>query len=444
MDKLNSWQKILDLIKQEISSANFRTWFSKTELDDITDQALVIKVSSAFIKGQLTLRYEELIKRVATKVVGRSINISYTIDSSLVSKQTTIEEDMFTPTQQVNFTPINTTLNPRYTLQNFVVGLTNNLAYAAAQAVVQNPGVSYNPLFVYGPSGVGKTHLMQAIGNALFQKSPYSKIMMASSEKFMNDLVESIQNKRTGDFRQKYRSSDLLLIDDIQFISGKDSTQEEFFHTFNELQSKNAQIVLTSDRPPPEMQRLEARLLSRFQGGLMVDIQLPDFDTRMAILKAKLAERGESLPDEYLNIIAEAIASNTRELEGKLIQVSQLVKFNQNIDLDTVKRVVGKTSISTTQITDHKKVLGIVNQYFNTKMIDLAGPRRQKEIVLPRQIAMYLLYEDCKMAMEKIGQVLGGRDHTTVLHGIEKIRGVLSRDRDIQKMVIDLRQQAVS
>ncbi len=319
MDNSKSWQKILDFIKQEVSSGNFRTWFGKTELGNLNDQELVIKVPSAFIKGQLSLRYEELIKKAAQKVAGKELKISYTIDSSLSSKDTPIEEDMFTSREAIPQTAINTYLNPRYTLQNFVVGLTNNLAYAAAQAVVQNPGISYNPLFIYGPSGVGKTHLMQAIGNALFQKNPYLKIMIASSEKFMNDLVESIQNKRTGDFRQKYRSSDLLLIDDIQFISGKDSTQEEFFHTYNELQTKNVQIVLTSDRPPVEMQRLESRLLSRFQGGLMVDIQLPDFDTRMAILKAKLTERGESLPDEYLNIIAEAIASNTRELEGKLI-----------------------------------------------------------------------------------------------------------------------------
>ncbi len=445
MDNSKSWSKILEQVKQEISASNFKTWFSKIELEDLTDDSLIIKVPSAFIKEQLSIRYQPILEKSAEQVTGKILKISYQIDSALSSKQSKEpEEDLFFPSQTFSTQTPTSNLNPRYTLENFVVGLTNNLAYAAGQAVVQNPGISYNPLFIYGPSGVGKTHLMQAIGNAIYQKNPYIKIMFASSEKFMNDLVESIQSKRTGDFRQKYRSSELLLIDDIQFISGKDSTQEEFFHTFNELQSKNVQIILTSDRPPTEMLRLESRLLSRFQGGLMVDIQLPDYDTRLAILRAKLIEKGETLPDEYLNIIAEAVASSTRELEGKLIQVIQVVKFNQATDADTVRKIVGKSLPMTGSAVDHKKVLGIINQYFNTKMNDLAGPRRQKELVFPRQIAMFLLYEDCKMPMEKIGQVLGGRDHTTVLHGIEKIRHNLGKDSDIQKIMGELRQQSAS
>ncbi len=445
MDNQKNWDKILDQIKQSISSANFRTWFSQTSLEEIQKDKLIVSVPSAFIKSQLIGRYESLILASVEKVLGKSFSVEYTIDSSKLSKKPVpeIDEDIF----HISQGPINpqaTLLNPKYTLDSFVVGLTNNLAYAAAQAVVANPGVSYNPLFVYGPSGVGKTHLMQGIGNALLAKNPYLKLIFASSERFMVDLVDSIQTKRTGDFRQKYRSCDILLIDDIQFIAGKDSTQEEFFHTFNELHSKNAQIVLTSDRPPAEMQKLESRLLSRFQGGLMVDIQLPDFDTRMAILKAKLQEKGESLDEEILKLIAETVESNTRELEGKLIQILQISKLSgQQTDLEFVKRFLGKPMMSHAQL-DQKKVLNGIIQYFNTKMSDLIGPRRQKELVLPRQIAMYLLYEECKLPMEKIGQILGGRDHTTVLHGIEKIKESASRDREVQRLLIEVKQQLSS
>lgn len=322
-----------------------------------------------------------------------------------------------------------------------MVGLTNNLAFAAAQAVVQTPGSSYNPLFIYGPSGVGKTHLMQGIGNQLVTKNPHAKLVYASSERFLVDFVDSLQNKKTGDFRIKYRNCDILLIDDVQFIAGKDAAQEEFFHTFNELYSKNAQIVLNSDRPPNEMAKLESRLMSRFQGGLMVDIQLPDFETRIAILKSKLTERGEYLPDECLHQIAQTIQSNTRELEGKLIQIVQTLKLNgEQPTQEAVERLLGKADTTQKTLLDHKRLLSGINHYFNIRMDEIIGPRRQKELVLPRQIAMYLMYEECKIPMEKIGQILGGRDHTTVLHGIDKIKEAITRDREIQRLLIEIKQ----
>lgn len=442
MDTQRQWLKILDKIKEQISAANFKTWFSQTTIGDITDKKLVLKVPSAFIKGQLISRYESLLKESVKDVTGKELTVEYQIDSSLIGKRTqeapTDEPFEFgvpiTPPAQASG------VNPKYTLESFVVGLTNNLAYAAAQAVVQNPGTTYNPLFIYGPSGVGKTHLMHAIGNALLKKNSHLRLICASSEKFMNDFVLSIQNKRTGDFRIRYRSADIMLIDDIQFISGKDSTQEEFFHTYNEIHTKNCQIVLTSDKPPQEIAKLEDRLRSRFQGGLMVDIQLPDFDTRMAILKAKLQERGESMDEECIRLIAEGVESNSRELEGKLIQIIQLCKLqNKTPDLETVKGMLGrKTSPQAT--LDPKKVINGVNQYFNLKMSDLVGPRRQKELVLPRQLAMYILYTECKVPMEKIGQILGGRDHTTVLHGIKKVEQEVTRDREIQRLLIEVKQ----
>ncbi len=439
----DQWQKVLEVIKNRINAANFKIWFSKTSLGEINDEKITIIVPSAFNKGELIRRYEGLIIEAVTLSLGKTLSINYLIDSSKFTNTMEDGDDIFQFTQvsQPNNQII---LNPKYTLENFVVGLTNNLAFAAAQAVVQNPGISYNPLFIYGPSGVGKTHLMVGIGNSLLSKNPYLKIVYAPSERFMNDFVNSIQTKKTGDFRQKYRSCSILLIDDIQFISGKDSTQEEFFHVFNDLQNKNSQLILTSDRPPHEIAKLEPRLQSRFQGGLMVDIQMPDFDTRVAILKAKVKEKAEIIPEEYIKMIAETVDSNTRELEGKLTQVIQMTKAKGTPpNLDYIKKFLGKPPITLSNL-DHKKVLSGINQYFNLKMADLMGPRRQKELVLPRHLAMFIMYEDCRLSMEKIGQILGGRDHTTILHGIEKIRHSIQRDREIQRLLVEVKQNLMN
>lgn len=443
MEEDKSWQKILNFVKEQISAANFRTWFSQASLVSLRGSHLVISIPSAFIKDQLIARYDRLIKQAASQIIGQRVEIDYQVDASkLIPKkeQEPLEEVFTFPPQKSSIT---STLNPRYTLDNFVVGLTNNLAFAAAQAVVANPGTTYNPLFIYGPSGVGKTHLMQAIGNETAAKNPHFKIVYAPSERFMNDFVESIQTKRMGNFRSKYRNCDLFLIDDIQFFSGKDSIQQEFFHTFNEIHSKDLQIVLTSDKPPNEIQKLEVRLASRFQGGLMVDIQLPDFDTRVAILKAKLNERGEALPEEVLQAIAENIVSNTRELEGKLIQILQMTKLHGlPPTLENTKQFLDKPQ-PTTKL-DQRRVLSQINQYFNLNMPDLLGPRRQKGLVLPRQIAMYILYKDCQLPFEKIGEILGGRDHTTIMHGVEKIEQAQGRDREIQRMVLEIKQQLIN
>ncbi len=439
-----SWKKFLEIIKDQIDTHNFKIWFGKIALGEITENKVVIKVPSAFIKEQLIRRYERVVLDALQKAAGKDLEVEYKIDSSLAEKKTAFVETEepfdFSPSLPSHIPTSN--LNPKYTLESFVVGLTNNLAYAAAQAVVQNPGISYNPLFIYGASGVGKTHLMQGIGHALLKKNPGAKLIFVSSERFMNGHVQSIQTKKTFEFRNRYRSADILLIDDIQFIAGKDSTQEEFFHTYNELHAKNTQIVLTSDRPPREMEKLEDRLASRFQGGLMVDIQMPDFDTRMAILKTKLTERGESLPLDCLNLLAENVVSNARELEGKLIQVLQTIKLQPTTDpFSLVQSIIGKqVSLSTNKLSQ-KQVLEVIHTYFNINIKDILGPRRQKELVLPRQLAMYILYQDCGIPMEKIGQILGGRDHTTVLHGIEKIKGQLTRDREVERLVIELRQQ---
>ena len=445
MDATSAWKQILEQIKTQVPFNNFKAWFSQIEIESLEDGKLTLKVPSSFHKGQLLNRYESIILETASVVLNTQVTLELKIDASVGKKKTATEveptEDFFRMPQKA-ITSTNFSLNPKYTLDNFVVGLTNNLAFAAAQAVVDNPGIAYNPLYIYGPSGVGKTHLMQGIANALLAKNPDVKVVFASSERFMNDFIESIKSKSTESFRHKYRSCDIILIDDIQFISGKDSTQEEFFHTFNDLHSKNSQLVFTSDRPPNEIEKLEGRLASRFQGGLMVDVQLPDFDTRMAILKAKLSEKGDTLSEEFLNMIAEGVTSNTRELEGKLIQILQRRKLSgQPLTEQEVMKVLGNKPAEKSRNLQPSQVLEGTTKFFNVTLADILGPRRQKGLVLPRQIAMFLMYEECKTPFEKIGEMLGGRDHTTVMHGVDKIRVAIGRDREIQRLVIEIKQQ---
>lgn len=437
----STWKKALDLIKQEVSQQNFKFWFSPTKFHNTTEEVLTLSVPSAFVKETLQKRFSDLLTNTVIQLVGQPLKIEYVVISRAVEEDEGEEsEDLFQPQYQP--TPQASPINPKFTLENFVVGLSNNVAYAAAQAVAQNPGTSYNPLFIYGGTGVGKTHLMLGIGNAILKKNPYAKVIYCSSEKFTNDYVEAIQTRKMGDLRNKYRSVDILLVDDVQFFSGREQTQEEFFHTFNELMAKNSQIILTSDRPPGEMPKLEDRLKSRFQGGLMVDIQQPDFDTRVAILKSKASEKGEAIPDESLAIIAGAADINTRELEGKLVQIIQILK-TQNLPPteENIRKILGQRPATTTlQNLNPKQILSAICSHFNIKLSELTGPKRNKELVLPRHMAMHILSEDLKMTVEKIGQVMGGRDHTTVMHGRDRIRGLINTDREVQRVFIELKQ----
>lgn len=447
MDATIAWKHILEEIKPQVGFNNFKGWFSQTEIDSIDDGKIVIKVPSAFHKGQLLARYESIILESAGKILNTEASLEFKIDASVGKKKSAVEsanagEDFFqiSPTSTVVRSQM--LLNPKYTLENFVVGFTNNLAYAAAQAVVDNPGQAYNPLYIYGPSGVGKTHLMQGIANALIAKNPETRVVFVSSEKFMNDFVESIKSKGMENFRHRYRSCDILLVDDIQFISGKEGFQEEFFHAFNDLHTRNSQLVFASDRTPNEIEKLEVRLSSRFQGGLIVDMQLPDMDTRIAILKTKLSEKGENLPEEFLVMVAESVTSNARELEGKLTQLLQRRKLTgQPLNEETVRKVLGDRPVQKNQNINPERILECIYKYFSLSKMDVLGPRRQKELVVPRQIAMYLMYEECKTPYEKIGAILGGRDHTTVMHGVDKIREAVNRDREVQRVVMEVKKQ---
>lgn len=443
MDLKKIWLKTLEEIKPEVGPANFRGWFSKVEAVAIENQKLILCVPSAFYSNQLLARYSNLILSSLEKVTGETLGLEFKIDPSKLIKKNldhNSEEEIFEFTAQSQAV----TLNPKYTLENFVVGLSNNVAFAAAQAIVQNPGTSYNPLFLYGGTGVGKTHLMVGVGNALLAKNPSLKVIYCSSEKFMNDYVEALQNHRMGDFRNKYRAANILLVDDIQFFSGREGTQEEFFHTFNELQGRNCQIILTSDRIPQEISKIEDRLKSRFAGGLMIDIQQPDFDTRVAILRAKCIQHGQTLPEEVLQLIASSFEGNIRELEGKLVQILQGLKAkNLNPTIDNITSYLNFAPKQNLKV-DHKKIINILCSYFDLTQKDLTGPKRQKELVLARHLAMFLFCEELNMTVERAGQILGGRDHTTIMHGRDRIKNLINIDREIQKTLIDIKQRLVT
>ncbi|MBI2020433.1 chromosomal replication initiator protein DnaA [Candidatus Daviesbacteria bacterium] len=433
MDNQKLWHKFLDTIKPQVSSANFKTFFSKTKINQENDK-IILSTPSAFIEETLKKRHLPLIQQIFDDILGKKVKIEFLISGENGQSKKKEEDDFFSPiTIQSSYS-----LNPKYTLENFVVGPSNNVAFAAAQAVVQNPGTSYNPLFVYGGTGVGKTHLMLAIGNAIFKKKPSVNIIYCSSEKFMNDYVAAIQNHRMIDLRNKYRSAQILLIDDVQFFSGREGTQEEFFHTFNELQSKNSQMIITSDRSPHEIAKLEDRLRSRFAGGLMVDIQPPDFDTRVAILKAKCTEWGSLLPEDTLRLIASSTESSIRELEGRLMQILQILKA-QNLEPSSENIALYLKEPQKSLNLNHKQVISAICSYFDLSLKDLTGPKRQKELVLPRHITMYILAEELGMTVEKIGQLLGGRDHTTVMHGRDRIKKQLAKDREIQRLFMEIK-----
>lgn len=439
MDNLRLWHKFLETIKPQVGPDNFKAYFLKTLLKSNSEDLLVLSAPSAFIKENLDQKFKTVISSTFEKLLGKPINIEFIVKEAEAKAKE--EGDFFQPIQATV-----SILNPKYTLSNYVVGPSNNVAYAAAQAIVQNPGTSYNPLFIYGGTGVGKTHLMLGIGNGILDKKPHAKIIYCPSEKFMNDYVEAIQTRKMGDLRAKYRSPDIFLVDDIQFFSGREGTQEEFFHTFNELISKNCQIVLTSDRSPHEIEKLEDRLKSRFAGGLMIDIQAPDFDTRVAILSSKCSEHKVNLPEETLKMLAASFETNIRELEGQLVGILQLLQVQnlpptpENISKHLQKTGRGPNGIK----AEPKKVLETVCAYFNLNQKDLISAKRQKELVLPRHISMFILSEHLNITVEKIGQLLGKRDHTTVMHGRDKIKKIMGTDREVQRMLIEIKQKLMT
>jgi chromosomal replication initiator protein len=434
------WDKTLDIIKSELSEVSFNTWIKSCEPISITSNTLKISVPNSFTQDILDKRYKDLVANSIKAVCSKL----YTIEFIIMSEGYDKEETKGSPTQTAKSVVVNdemsSTLNPKYTFNSFVIGNSNRFAHAASLAVAESPAKAYNPLFIYGGVGLGKTHLMHAIGHYILDSNPNAKVVYVSSEKFTNELINAIKDDKNEEFRNKYRNVDILLIDDIQFIAGKERTQEEFFHTFNALHDANKQIILSSDRPPKEIPTLEDRLRSRFEWGLIADIQVPDFETRMAILKKKADVENLNVANEVMGYIATKIKSNIRELEGALIRIiaySSLTNREVTVDLasEALKDIISKKQGKHVTIDS---IQDVVSSYFNLRVDDLKSQRRTRNVAYPRQIAMYLSRKLTDMSLPKIGEEFGGRDHTTVIHAYEKISENLKTDDSLQSTVNDI------
>lgn len=439
-DLKNLWDKTLNIIKSELSEVSFNTWIKSCEPISISSDTLRISVPNSFTQDILDKRYKDLVANSIKAVCSKLYTIEFIIMSDNYEKE---ENKSNTPQASKSITvndEMSSTLNPKYTFNSFVIGNSNRFAHAASLAVAESPAKAYNPLFIYGGVGLGKTHLMHAIGHYILDGNPNAKVVYVSSEKFTNELINAIKDDKNEEFRNKYRNVDILLIDDIQFIAGKERTQEEFFHTFNALHDANKQIILSSDRPPKEIPTLEDRLRSRFEWGLIADIQVPDFETRMAILKKKADVENLNVANEVMGYIATRIKSNIRELEGALIRIiaySSLTNREVTVDLasEALKDIISKKQGKHVTIDS---IQDVVSSYFNLRVDDLKSQRRTRNVAYPRQIAMYLSRKLTDMSLPKIGEEFGGRDHTTVIHAYEKISENLKTDDSLQNTVNDI------
>lgn len=438
------WNKALAEIEKKISKPSFETWLKSTTAHSLKGDVLIITVPNEFTKDWLESRYTRLIEQTLYDITGEELKIKCTIPNH----QTPEEFDLKPSSkpqkhddEQTEFPQ--SMLNPKYTFDTFVIGSGNRFAHAASLAVAEAPAKAYNPLFIYGGVGLGKTHLMHAIGHYVLEHNPSAKVVYLSSEKFTNEFINAIRDNRPDDFRNKYRNVDVLLIDDIQFLAGKEQTQEEFFHTFNTLHEESKQIVISSDRPPKEIPTLEDRLRSRFEWGLITDITPPDLETRIAILRKKAKAEGFDIPNEVMLYIANQIDSNIRELEGALIRVvaySSLINKEINADLaaEALKDIIPSSKPKVITIQDIQRVVG---EHFNVKLEDFKAKKRTKSVAFPRQIAMYLSRELTDCSLPKIGEEFGGRDHTTVIHAHEKISALIQTDVQLQKQLKEIMEK---
>jgi len=438
------WQITLGEIELSISKANFITWFKNTSIISIEKGKTIISVPNGFTKEWLKNKYNKIIFKALRNTVGDIKEVDYIISSPLnktqktktktsTKKQKTIEINEQLNIQEYKTDEI-TNLNPRYDFNSFIVASFNELAHAASQSVIKDPGKIYNPLFIYGGVGVGKTHLIQAIGNSVVKNYKNKNIAYVSSEKFGADLITSISEGKVEKFKDKYRKYDILIIDDIQFLAGKEKTQEIFFHIFNTLYEKNKQIIISSDRQPKAIPTLEERLRSRFEGGMIADIGRPDLETRLVILKRKAQELNIELPDETLNYIASNIQRNIRELEGALNRVIAFIRLNNTTPNQKQLVKILKTIISNPQKrTNYKEITKAVADFYDININDLLDRSRRKEVVKPRQIAMYLIRLELKSSYPFIGDKLGGRDHTTAIYACEKVEKELEKNDDLEQ-----------
>lgn len=443
------WQTTLGQLEVTLSKANFVTWFKNTHLINLEDKKAIIGVPNTFTKIWLEKKYQKSILQILQSLTNQQIK---EVVFQVSSKTSSLGGLGQIPTREAvqleikENKPINKFgLNPRYTFDNFVVGKGNELAHAAAKAVVDRLGTAYNPLFIYGGVGLGKTHLLQALGNEVLKKYPKKKVLYVTCETFTNEFIEAVRNGAGKKFHDTYRNVDLLLIDDIQFISGKTETQEAFFHTFNDLYQANKQIVISSDRPPKSIATLENRLVSRFESGMIADITPPDFETRTAILEAKCKEKNYSLNKEIIRFIAANVQNNVRELEGtlnKIIALHQLKNIEPTIEL--VKSIILNNQQTMKKNLVPKQIIQTVANFYDLKVEDLLGNSREKKFALPRQIVMYLLRTELRASFPAIGQELNGRDHTTAMHAVEKIQKYIENDPKIRDEINLIKERLYS
>lgn len=434
------WPKALELLKNELTEISFNTWIKTIEPVSINSNSIELGVPSDFNKGILESRYMFLLQNTIRQVSSKDFDINIVIPSQANTRK---PSNVNTNTQSDE--TFSSALNPKYTFDTFVIGNSNRLAHAASVAVSESPAKAYNPLFLYGGVGLGKTHLMHATGHYIMSQNAAAKVLYVTSEKFTNELINAIKDDRNEEFRNKYRNIDVLLVDDIQFIAGKERTQEEFFHTFNALYEANKQIIISSDKPPKDITTLEDRLRSRFEWGLIADIQSPDLETRIAILKKKAQQENLIVPNDVLVFIADKIASNIRELEGALNRVvaySSLTENEISVDLATeaLKEII---SASNNRVINSNTIIDAVSRYFDLKPDEFRSKKRNREIAYPRQIAMYLCRELTEMSLPKIGEEFGGRDHTTVIHACDKIIDELKGNAESKRTIEELKRNIV-
>jgi chromosomal replication initiator protein len=431
------WEKILKSIKRSINEQVFETWFKPMKFISFEKDILKLGVPNSFFKKWIEKRYLAVIIENVESFLNKTVLIDLVVIEDFPSDDREAQE------RGAFVSPLEGVLNPRYTFDNFVVGPSNRFAHAASIAVAESPAKAYNPLFIYGGVGLGKTHLMQAIGHLIAYTRPTLKTTYITTEKFMNEMILSLQEKKIQNFREKYRNIDILLVDDVQFLSGKESTQEEFFHTFNTLYESNKQIVISCDRPPKDIPTLEERLISRFEWGLITDIQPPDIETRIAILKKKSELNNFEISSEIAYFIASKFTSNIRELEGALVKVIAFSKLNQlkNLSVDLVKEILKDI------ITGEKKEISvdliqkIVAENFNLNPSDLKAKKRTANLVFPRQLAMYLSRELTDLSLPEIGKNFGGRDHSTIIHAYNSINKKIEKDKKTVEILNKLREK---
>src|SRR5215212_4740847 len=459
MDAKQVWRAALGELQVSLSPANFETWLRDTHLVDVDDQRFRIAVPNGFAKDWLETRYRSLISQTLARIVGYSVQVEFAVQpSNGTPEPATVQEpdagsertaEAAPSGRHVRVEPTRvggeggaTNINQRYTFTNFIVGSANRLAHAASLSVAERPGHAYNPLFLYGGVGLGKTHLMHAIGNQVLARFPRKRVVYVTSERFTNEFITSIQQGKIDDFRNRYRRIDLLLIDDIQFIADKERTQEEFFHTFNAIHEDGKQIVLSSDRPPKMITTLEERLRSRFEWGLIADLTAPDLETRIAILRAKAEENNVHIGSDVLEFIARKVISNIRELEGALNRIVAYANMGgMPITIELAQAVLSNVLYNPKRrLVTPERIVQAVSDYYSVELDQLKGQKRDRAIVMPRQIAMYLIRAETDVSLLRIGQELGGRDHSTVLHACDKTDRETQENEELRRDLAAVRE----